>query len=255
MEIRVLVADDEELARERIGALVAAEPGFRVVGECADGEAAVEAILRLGPDLVLLDVQMPGLDGLGVVREVGPARMPAVVFVTAYDQFALQAFDACAVDYVLKPIGPERFRTALGRARERVEARAPAAGALPPEFVRWLEEAQPGARYRERLTVRSGNRFRVVRVEEVRWMEAADNYVRLHAGKEQHLLRATMAEVEGMLDPRRFVRVHRSAIVNVDRVTTIEPWGQGEFLLVLDDATRITSSRGYRERIRTVFGC
>ncbi len=250
--IRALVVDDEPLARERVRTLLEAEPDVEVVGECADGDEAVESIRSLAPDLVFLDVQMPGIDGLEVIRRIGAERMPAVVFATAYDEFALQAFEANALDYLLKPYETERFQDALERARRRLAAeRGPR---LDPRLLALLDGIERPAEFRERFVVRIGNRFQLVKTGEIDWVEAEDNYVRLHVGKASHLLRETMAEMERQLDPRRFVRIHRSAIVNVDRIQTIESWGAGEFLFVLADGTKLTSTRRYRDRLRDVLG-
>ena len=249
--MNVLIVDDEPLARERLRTLLSAEPDVELTDECADGEAAVEAIRRSAPDLVFLDVQMPGAGGFDVIRAVGPERMPHVVFATAHDEFALRAFDVAALDYLLKPFDEERVRVALGRARDRIADGGPR---LDPAVLALLEGARGGASYAERLTVRTGTRYAVVRVAAVDWIGAEDNYVRLHVGRESHLMRDTLAALERTLDPRRFVRIHRSTVVNVDRVRSIESWGVGEFLLVLQDGTKLQSSRGYRERVRDAFG-
>jgi len=250
--IRTLIVDDEALARERLRAVLATEHDVKLVGECADGEEAVAEIRSAAPDLVFLDVQMPGAGGFDVIREVGPERMPHVVFATAYDAFALRAFDVNAVDYLLKPFDEDRIRRAVSRARERIASGAPR---LDPGALAMLEELRRAEAYPERLTVRTGTRYAVVRVAQVDWIGAEDNYVRLHVGRDSHLLRETMAGMERRLDPRGFVRIHRSTIVNVDRVRSIESWGLGEFLLVLQDGTRLQSSRGYRERVSEAFGC
>jgi two-component system LytT family response regulator len=252
--IRTLVVDDEALSRERLTTLLAQEPDVEVVGECAGGRDAVERIRELRPDLVFLDVQMPEVDGFQVVAQLDPENAPAVVFATAYDEFALRAFDAAAADYLLKPVGPERLAVAL----DRVRARLPAGRThtpLDPRVSSLLEGMATAGEHRERFAVRTGGRFVIVRADEIAWVEAADNYVRLHTATETHLFRATMAEMERMLDPRRFLRIHRSAIIAVDQVRAIEPWGLGEHQFVLADGTRLTSSRGYRKAIRSVFGC
>ena len=250
--IRTLIVDDEPLARERLRVLLSAEPDVELVGECADGDEAVAAIRASAPDLVFLDVQMPGTGGLDVIREVGPERMPFVVFATAYDEYAIRAFEVNALDYLLKPFDGDRMRTALDRARERIAADGVR---LDPAVLRLLHGLRSPAAYPERLVVRTGTRYAVVRVADVDWMAAEDNYVRLHVGRESHLMRGTLTSLERTLDPRRFVRVHRSAMVNVDRVRSIESWGLGEYLLVLQDGTRVQSSRGYRDRVRDAFGC
>jgi two-component system LytT family response regulator len=250
--MKVLIVDDEPLARERLRELLAAEPDVELAGECGDGEAAVRAIRESAPDLVFLDVQMPGGGGFDVIREVGPERMPHVVFATAHDEFALRAFDVAALDYLLKPFDEARVRRSLGRVRERIAGGGPR---LDPALAALLEGVRGEASYPERLTVRTGTRYAVVRVADVDWIAAEDNYVRLHVGRATHLMRETLAAMERSLDPRRFVRIHRSTVVNVDRVRSIESWGVGEFLLVLQDGTRLQSSRGFRERVREAFGC
>jgi two-component system LytT family response regulator len=252
--IRTLLVDDEALSRERLATLLAGEPDVELVGECAGGRDAVARIRELRPDLVFLDVQMPEVDGFQVVAQLGPHDAPAVVFATAYDEFALRAFDAAAADYLLKPIGPERLAVTLGRVRARL---FPARGAAPRDagVASLLEGMATAGEPRERFAVRTGSRYLIVRAADVAWVEAADNYVRLHTASGAHLFRATMAEMERMLDPRRFLRVHRSAIIAVDQVRAIDPWGLGEHQFVLADGTRLTSSRGYRKAIRAVFGC
>jgi len=251
-KIRALIVDDEPLARERLRTLLAAERDVRVEGECADGDEAVAAIRATAPDLVFLDVQMPGTGGFEVIREVGAERMPFVVFATAYDAFALRAFEVGALDYLLKPFDEERVRTAMERVRERIASGGPRLDDGVLALLRGLHA--PGA-FPERLTVRTGTRYVVVPVADVDWIQAEDNYVRLHVGAATHLMRETLAAMERTLDPRRFVRVHRSTIVNVDRVRSIESWGLGEFLLVLHDGAKLQTSRGYRERVREAFGC
>ncbi|HEV3051995.1 MAG TPA: LytTR family DNA-binding domain-containing protein [Longimicrobium sp.] len=252
--IRTLVVDDEALSRERLATLLAREPDVQLLGECAGGRDAVTRIRELRPDLVFLDVQMPEVDGFQVVAQLDPENAPAVVFATAYDEFALRAFDAAAADYLLKPIGPERLAVTLDRVRARLPA-GHAAAPLDPRVTSLLEGLANAGEHRERFAVRTGGRFVIVRADEIVLVEAADNYVRLHTARETHLFRATMAEMERMLDPRRFLRIHRSAIIAVEQVRTIEPWGLGEHQFVLADGTRLTSSRAYRKAIRTVFGC
>ena len=234
--IRAVVADDEPLARAGMRALLEDDPELVVVAECANGHAAVAALREHEPDLVLLDVQMPGLDGFGVVQEIGADRMPVVIFATAFDQYALRAFEARALDYLLKPFTDERFRDVLGRAKEQVRQRR--LGAL---------RAQPAAP--ARLEVRLGNRVAFVRIDDVDWVEAADYYARLHVGAASHLVRETMQELEARLDARRFVRVHRSAIVNVDRVRELRTIAAGRHEVVLRDGTRLPLSRSRRELV------
>src|SRR5262245_15254750 len=209
MGSRTLLVEDEPLMRERLRGLLAAEPDVANVGECANGPEAVAALRALRPDLVFLDVQMPGLDGFQVIEAVGVAEMPATVFVTAYDRYAVRAFEVHALDYLLKPFNRERFRQALGRARARLRQGDPAE---VRELLRALLDDRRGAARPRRLVVKSEGRIALLKPEEVDWVEAAGNYVRLHVGKETHLLRTTMEGIEEQLPPGQFVRLHRSAI-------------------------------------------
>jgi two-component system LytT family response regulator len=241
--LRVLVVDDERLAREKLRRLLAEEPDVELIGECASGADAVRAIRREAPDLVLLDIQMPGVNGLDVLREVGPAEIGRVVFVTAYDEFAVQAFEVEALDYLLKPFDATRLRQALSRARRQ------APDHLPERMASLLETIVARERHVRRFLVRCSGRMSFVRVEEVDWIEAADNYVRLHAGRDEHLLRETMAALEARLDPRRFARVHRSAIVNVEAVTELRPLFHGDYELLLKTGASVPVGRSYRDSL------
>ena len=254
--LRVLLVDDEPLVRRGIRAFLADEREVEVVGEARNGTEAVSAIDAHAPDLVFLDVQMPGLDGFGVVAEVGLERMPAVVFVTAFDEYALRAFDVHAVDYLLKPFDEPRFRTALARARERIAARARSAPAPAPapELAALLAELRPRAEYAERLLVKGNERVVVVAVDDLDSVEAADNYVRLQTRAGRHLMRETIKGLEARLDPRRFARIHRSTIVNLARVRELQPLFNGEMAVVLKDGTTLTMSRGYRDAFVERFG-
>lgn len=252
--IRALIVDDEPLGRERIRSQLAMADDVEVVGECADGEEAVREIARLEPDLVFLDVQMPEVDGFGVLRRVGVEAMPAVIFVTAYDQFALQAFEAAALDYLLKPFDEDRFERALDRARRTIgRADAPSPG-VDERLTALLRRLSPDEGWPERFMVRVGQQFQFVKPEEIEWIDTADNYLRLHVGKRVYMIREAIGTMEGKLNPRRFMRIHRSVIVNVDRIQSIEVWNQTEFLVTLRDGTRLNSSRSYRDRIRQFLG-
>jgi two-component system, LytTR family, response regulator len=250
-KIRTLIVDDEPLAREGVRLHLEDHHDFEVVGECGSGEEAVVRIESEQPDLVFLDVQMPGLDGFGVLENIGNNgdRMPAVVFVTAYDQFALRAFEAHALDYLLKPFEAERFGKALDRVRAQLRTRAEAP---VDERLRSLL-ASLGAKenYLERMVARTGGKILILRVDDVDWIEAAANYVRVHIGQKQFLVRETMTNLETRLDPERFLRIHRSIIVRKDRIKELEPLFQGDYSVVLNDGTRLTSSRGYRDKIQS----
>ena len=252
MKIRALIVDDEPLARERIRTLLQDEPEVEIVGECADGRRAVSAIREWKPDLIFLDVQIPEMDGFEVLKAVGPGAMPAVIFVTAYDQYALRAFDVHAIDYLLKPFDRQRFHRALRRAKDQISSEK--YDVVNERLLALLEDLKGGQKFLERLVIKSGGRVFFLRVDEIDWMEAAGNYVRLHVGKESHLQRETMSALEAKLDPRKFVRIHRSRIVNLERIKELQPWFRGDYQVVLRDGTKLTLSRGYRDRLQEVLG-
>jgi two-component system LytT family response regulator len=243
MTLRSLVVDDEPLARRRLRTLLRAEPQVAVVGEAEDGDAAVDAIRKLRPDLVFLDVQMPGLDGFGVLDQVGLDRVPAVIFVTAYDRYALQAFDAHAVDYLLKPFDRARLREAIARAVKLSDS---------DELLQRVYSllAMAAKRPLRRVLVRSGGRIHFVSTSEIDWIEAAGHYVTLHAGRQAHLLRETMAALAARLDADRFVRVGRGTIVNLDAVRELQPASHGDLDVVLRNGTRLRASRRYAKGLR-----
>jgi two-component system LytT family response regulator len=249
-KIRALVVDDEPMARERVLSLLQQEEDVEVVGECSDGTQALAAIQHHSPDLVFLDVQMPGLDGFGVIEAVGAERMPTVIFVTAYDEYALKAFEVHALDYLLKPFGRDRFQQTLQHARSNLERRR--AGDLGRRLLALVNDikTEPGPTRLDRLVVKSGGRVFFLRTDQIDWIEAAGNYVRLHLGEESHLFRETMNRMEARLDGRRFVRIHRSRIVNTERVKELQPWFNGEHVVILQNGTRLTLSRGYREKLQ-----
>ncbi len=251
-KIRTMVVDDEPVARERIVGLLQQEKDIELVGECADGHQAVNAIQQQHPDLVFLDVQMPACDGFGVIQQVGADQMPAVVFVTAYDEYALRAFEVHAIDYLLKPFGRDRFQQTLQHAREHLERRR--AGDLGRRLLALVQDLKPGPQRLDRLVVKSGGRVFFLRTDDIDWIEAAGNYVRLHLGDDSHLFRETMNNMEGRLDAHRFVRIHRSRIVNTDRIKELQPWFNGEYVVVLQNGARLTLSRGYREKLQERLG-
>ena len=251
-KIRTLVVDDEPIARERILSLLQQENDVEVIGQCADGIQAVSAIQQQSPDLVFLDVQMPGCDGFGVIQNIGADRMPTVVFVTAFDEYALRAFEVHALDYLLKPFGKDRFQETLKHARESLERRR--AGDLGRRLLALVHDLKPEQQRLDRLVVKSGGRVFFLRTDEIDWIEAAGNYVRLHLGEESHLFRETMNGMESRLDGRRFVRIHRSRIVNTERIKELQPWFNGEYVVILRNGTRLTLSRGYREKLQEQLG-
>ncbi|MBZ5623467.1 MAG: LytTR family DNA-binding domain-containing protein [Acidobacteriia bacterium] len=246
--MRVLIIDDEPLACERIRGLLAGEPGIEILGECHDGRAAVTAIRNLTPDLVFLDVQMPEMDGFAVLQQLASDVMPVVIFVTAFDQYAIKAFEVCALDYLLKPFDRDRFSKALSRGKVEYERRS--AGDLSSRLRSVLDEWQGRKPCLDRLVIRSGGRVFFLRVDELDWVEAAGNYVRLHAGREEYLYRETMSRLEASLDPEKFARIHRSAMVNVERVKELHPLFRGDYTVILRDGRKLTLSKAYRDRLR-----
>ena len=286
MHVRVLIVDDERLARQRVRRLVQSEADVEVVGEAESGHEAVALIRELRPDLVCLDVQMPGLDGFGVLRELEGGHVPMVLFVTAYDEHAQRAFDVHAVDYVLKPVDEDRFRAAFDKART-LRANAVAAARLGEllETVRRLADgsaaiadvrgdvaggalgsrlatanatanAVPGgnAHFASRILVKLDGRMFFVKTSEIDWIEADRNYVRLHVGKTTHTIRERISHLEETLDPRVFARIHRSTIVNLNRVREMQQWFSGDYVVILEDGTRLRLSRHYRDRVEKQVG-
>ena len=243
--LRALVVDDEALARQRVRHLLRRAADIEVIGECANGLEAVQAIEDQHPDLIFLDIQMPELDGFGVVEAVGAEQMPPTLFITAYDQFALRAFEVHALDYLLKPFSPERFQQALERARRWCGGAAQGQGPALDALVAGYRQERP---WTDRILVRQGDRHRLVRTADIQWVEAEDNYVRLHVEGTSHLLRQTMTGLLGRLDPAQFRRIHRSAIVNLDCIRELQPWTGGDAIVVMRDGTRLTLSRTFREQ-------
>ena len=250
-KIRTLIVDDEELARDRIQSLLEQQPDVEIVGVCNDGVAALEAIERHQPDLVFLDVQMPGMTGFEVVENLDPQQAPAIVFVTAHDGHAIRAFEIHALDFLLKPFDQTRFEKALDRARGKVKVSK--GTVIDSHLVSLLEELREERRYPERLIVKSSGRVFFVRTEEIDWVEASGNYVKIHTKSEAHLLRESMKNMEAKLDPKIFVRIHRSAIVNIDRIKELEPWFHGEYIVIMRDGTRLTASRVFSDRLSALI--
>lgn len=256
--INVLIADDDPLVRGSMRALLEAEADIELIGESANGKEAVEDIRRLGPDLVFLDVEMPQMDGISVVKELDAERMPSVIFVTAHQEYAVGAFELHALDYLLKPFGKERFREALQRGRQRIASRDTIEQAR--RFVSLLHELpSPNAiggqplRHPDRFLVKADGREIFVRTADIRWMEAAGNYVRLHTAEGVHLIRDTMTSLAERLNPDRFVRIHRSTIVNLDEIAELRPIAAGDFYVTLQDGSELKLSRNFRENLEQHF--
>ena len=245
--IRAVVVDDEPLAREGLKLHLADHKDVSIVGEAGDGQRAVTMIAALRPDLVFLDVQMPTLDGFQVVEAVAAACLPTIVFVTAFDQYAIRAFEVHAIDYLLKPFTPDRFAAALSRARDEIAARG--SHDSRRRLLQLIAERAGATTHLQRFVIKSGEGYRLVPAADVASFEAQGNYVRLTTRKGHHLLRITMAELEKRLDPRRFARIHRSTMVNIDRIKEITPAWHGDFEVLLTDGQRLRLSRNFRERL------
>jgi two-component system LytT family response regulator len=257
--LTAIVADDEKLARRRLVRLIEETGDAEVVAACAGGREAVEQTLALQPRLLFLDVQMPDLDGFGVLRELAGKAAPATVFVTAFDQYAVRAFEVHAVDYLLKPFDTTRFRDAFTRAKERVAAKGRGSGAEDERMRALLADyiagsQQPARQSLDRVAVRVDGVLKVIRTADVDWLETDGNYIRLHVGGTSHLLRMTAAAIEPQLDPRAFIRIHRRYIVNVDRIVEVQPWFAGDAVLILRNGAKLRVSRTYRERLHSRLG-
>src|ERR1044071_1562965 len=251
-KIRTVIVDDEPLARRGIRAHLKEERDVEIIAECSNGREAVNVISELAPHLVFLDVQMPELDGFGVIEALNAEQLPSIIFVTAYDKYALRAFEVHALDYLLKPFDTERFTRALARARAQIERRS--ISDLSHRLQSLIDDLRTNQKYAERLVIKTAGRIFFLGVEEIDWIEAADNYVRLHSGGDTHLRRETMNSLESRLDPGQFLRVQRSAIINVRRIKELHPLFRGEYEIVLRDGTSLTSGRGYRDRLQELFG-
>lgn len=235
---KALIVDDERLSRQRIRRLLAFEPECELIGECANGAEAVRVLESERPDIVFLDVQMPEMDGFEVLRAIEQTQ-PLIIFTSAYDEYALRAFEVQAFDYLLKPFDRRRFRESIQRARTRLEERS------------IVPERRPAMKTVDRVAVRNNGRVVFLKVSDIDWIEASDNYVCLHAGKDTHVVRETMSELERRLDPALFIRVHRSAIVNLDRVKELQPWFRGDYRVVLNDGTELTLTKTHREKLES----
>ena len=250
--IRVLLVDDEPLAREMMREMLEADRDVEIVGECVNGDEAIAAIRELRPDLIFLDVQMPESSGFDVLESLNGDQAPYVIFVTAYDQYAVRAFEVHALDYLLKPFDRERFETSWRRAKEHIVKEK--GGRLDQRILTILEELKAGSQYLERLVIKSGGRVFFLEAEEIDWIEAEGNYVSVHSGKKSHLLRETISSLEAQLDPKKFRRVHRSAIVQLAKIKELQPWFHGEYRILLHSGAQLMLSRNYRENLQEALG-
>ncbi|HEY0006539.1 MAG TPA: LytTR family DNA-binding domain-containing protein [Pyrinomonadaceae bacterium] len=250
--IRALLVDDESLAREMLREMLKDDEDVEIIGECVNGREAVEVINAEMPDLIFLDVQMPEIGGFEVLESLKAGRMPHIIFVTAYDQYAVRAFEVHALDYLLKPFDRERFEASWQRAKAQILRERN--GNLDQRIIALLEELKAESKYLERLVIKSGGRIFFLEVDEIDWIEAEGNYVSVHSGKKTHLLRETISSLETQLDPKKFVRIHRSSIIKIDRILELQPWFHGEYKVVLQDSTQLTLSRSYREKLQEALG-
>ena len=251
MKIRALIVDDEPLARERVKRFLKDERDLELLGECGNGSDAIKAIREKKPDLVFLDIQMPEKNGFDVIKGLDAKTLPNIVFITAYDQYALQAFEVHALDYLLKPFNRERFHQAVRRAKEQIESKR--RGELDERLASLISSIAPDKKYLERLVVKSVGRVFFLKTSEIDWIEASGNYLKLHVGRDSHMIRETMNSIEAKLDPSQFMRIHRSTIVNIDRIKELHPMFSGDYSAILRDGTELALSRNYRERFLELF--
>jgi two-component system, LytTR family, response regulator len=251
MSMRALIVDDESLARTALSRLLKSDRDISVIGQCGDGEAAVHAIRQMEPDIVFLDVQMPEMNGFQVVEAIGVEQMPVTIFVTAFDRYAIQAFDANAADYLLKPFAPDRLSRALARARDRYQGRQ---GTESAERLFSLLQSRFPTDYTQRLTVTSAGRIIFVSVADIDWIEAEGNYARLHVGRRTFDVRETLQSLMEKLDPREFIRIHRSTIVNMRRIREVQPWFQGSHIVLLQSGEELRMSRYQRDAVDRLLG-
>ena len=249
--IRTIIADDEHLIRKKLRVALESAPDVEIVAECADGKECVAAVRKSIPDLLLLDVQMPGGDGFEVLRSISGVEMPIVVFVTAYDQYAIRAFEAHALDYLLKPFDRERLHSAL--ARVRTEIQKAQRNQLAGRVLDLLGDLGTQGTRDNRLAVRTGGRIVVLDVDDIDWIEASSNYVVLHAGGQSHRTRESIGNIASRLNPDAFVRIHRSIIVNVTRIKELLPCNSGEYVVMLKNGRELSCSRGYRASLQRLF--
>lgn len=249
--IRVLLVDDESLAREMLREMLQDDPQVTIVGESCNGREALEAVRSHTPDLIFLDVQMPELGGFEVLEALG-REIPRVIFVTAYDQYAVRAFEVHALDYLLKPFDQERFDISWQRARAQILRDRN--GGTDQRILALLEEMKAGNKYLERLVIKASGRIYFLETADIDWIEAEGNYVSVHCAKKSHLLRETISSLEAQLDPKKFLRIHRSSIVRIDRIQELQPWFHGEYRIILQNGTQLTLSRNYRDKLQEALG-
>src|SRR5262245_848797 len=251
-QIRTLIVDDEPLARKRLRELLKDDPQIKLVGECTNGTETVEAVRTLAPDLIFLDVQMPELDGLSVSETITGGDGPLIIFVTAFDQYAVRAFEVQAIDYLLKPFDRARFNKALQQAKERLREKENRS--INQQLIELLSEIKVRPSYLDRLVIKTDGRVFVLKTDEIDWIEAEGNYVRIHFDKQSSLIRETLSHLASQLDPRKFPRIHRSRLVNIDRIQELQPWSHRDYRIILRNGTQLALSRSYREQLCQLLG-
>jgi two-component system, LytTR family, response regulator len=250
--LRAVIADDEALARKFIRRMLKDDHDLEVIGECNNGKEAVAMIRKQNPDVVFLDVQMPEMDGFAVLESIAAERLPEVIFTTAYEQYAIRAFELHALDYLLKPFDQARFKEAIKYAKERFRSQRHNHGRM--QISAMLENIKNKSQYLDRLVIKAGGRITFLSTDEINWIEADDKYVHLHTSKATPMVRQTLSAMEAQLDPQKFRRVHRSAIVNVERITELQPLFSGEYSILLGDGTKLTLSRSYKDKLFELLG-
>jgi two-component system, LytTR family, response regulator len=251
-KIRTLIIDDEPLARRRVRKLLSTDADFEIIGECANGREAVTEVLTQKPQLIFLDVQMPEINGFDVLEAIGEKDLPMVVFVTAYDKYAVRAFEVHAVDYLLKPFDRARFDKTTEQIKLRLKTEDDSE--LSTRTLALLEAFRATTNYLERFIIKTGGRVFFIKTDEIDWLEAEGKYVRLHTGKDSHLLREAIGNIEARLNPKKFLRIHRSHIVNIERIKELEPWFHNEYRVILRDGTKLMMSRSCRKRLGELLG-
>ena len=252
LPIRALIVDDEALARKFIRRMLKDDRDFEIIGECSNGKEAVAIIKKQSPDAVFLDVQMPEMDGLAVLESIGIERLPEIIFTTAYEQYAVRAFELHALDYLLKPFDQPRFKDAIKYAKERFRSGRHNDGRT--QISALLENIKNKPQHLERLVIKSGGRITFLRTDEINWIEADDKYVHLHTSQARPMVRQTLSAMEEQLDPAKFRRIHRSAIVNIERIAELQPLFSGEYSILLQDGTKLTLSRNYKDKLFDLLG-
>jgi two-component system, LytTR family, response regulator len=250
MPIRVLIIDDETLARDRLRDLLNYDSDIEIIGECANGKAALESIKELTPDLIFLDIQMPEMNGISVIEALDPTKLPYIIFVTAYDQYAVKAFDLYAMDYLLKPFCRDRFEKSMCRVKEQINGQN---RNFNKQIISLLEEFKNSSSHADRLVVKTNGRILFLKTNEIDWIKAEGNYVKLYAGKNSYLIRDTISNLETKLNGKIFRRIHRSSIVNIDSIKELQPLFHGEYCVLLHDGTQLTLSRNYRESLQDLI--